>query len=54
MNPEKPMEDLDQESQAKLKQLMFDEQQKRLGLPTSEQQVFPSLFVYHFKRNFFL
>lgn len=38
MNPEKPMEDLDQESQAKLKQMMFDEQQKRLGLPTSEQQ----------------
>lgn len=33
------MEDLDQESQAKLKQMMFDEQQKRLGLPTSEQQV---------------
>lgn len=38
MNPEKPMEDLEPEAQAKLKQLMYDEQQKRLGLPTSEQQ----------------
>ena len=38
MNPEKPMEDLEPEAQAKIKQLMYDEQQKRLGLPTSEQQ----------------
>lgn len=37
MNPEKPMEDLDVESQAKLKQMMFDEHQKKLGLPTSEE-----------------
>lgn len=37
MNPEKPIEDLDQESQAKIKQMMFDEHQKKLGLPTSEQ-----------------
>ena len=28
MNPEKPMEDLDEESQAKIKQMMYDEQQK--------------------------
>lgn len=39
INPEKPMEELDQESQTKIKQMMFDEQQKRLGLPTSEEQV---------------
>lgn len=38
MNPEKPIEDLEPEAQAKIKQLMYDEQQKRLGLPTSEQQ----------------
>lgn len=37
MNPEKPMEDLDQESQSKLKQMMFDEHQKKLGLPTSDE-----------------
>ena len=39
MNPEKPMEDLDQESQSKLKQMMFDDKQKKLGLPTSEENV---------------
>lgn len=38
MNPEKAMSDLDDESQAKIKQMMFDDQQKKLGLPTSEQQ----------------
>lgn len=39
IQPEKPLEDLDQESQAKIKQMMYDEKQKRLGLPTSEEQV---------------
>lgn len=39
INPEKPLEELDQESQAKIKQMMYDEQQKRMGLPTSEEQV---------------
>jgi hypothetical protein len=39
MNPEKPMHELDEESQAKIKQMMYDENQKRLGLPTSEEQV---------------
>jgi hypothetical protein len=40
INPEKPLNELDEESQAKIKQLMFDQQQKMLGLPTSEEQVF--------------
>lgn len=39
ITPEKPIEELDQESQAKIKQMMYDEQQKRLGLPTSDEQV---------------
>lgn len=38
INPEKPLDELDQESQVKIKQMMFDEQQKRLGLPTIEEQ----------------
>ncbi len=38
INPEKPMEELDEESQAKIKQMMFDDRQKKLGLPTSEEQ----------------
>lgn len=44
MNPEKPMEELDEESQAKIKQMMYDEQQKLQGLPTSEEQVTTLLF----------
>lgn len=44
MNPEKPMEELDEESQTKIKQMMYDEQQKRQGLPTSEEQVRILLF----------
>ena len=39
IQPEKPLNELDEESQAKIKQMMYDEQQKRLGLPTSEEQV---------------
>ncbi len=39
IHPEKPFDELDQESQAKIKQMMYDEQQKRLGLPTSDDQV---------------
>jgi hypothetical protein len=39
IRPEKPFTDLDEESQAKIKQLMYDEKQKKLGLPTSEEQV---------------
>jgi hypothetical protein len=38
INPEKPMQDLDEEAQAKIKQMMFDDRQKKLGLPTSEEQ----------------
>ena len=41
------MEDLGEEEQAKIKQLMFDDRQKKLGLPTSEEQVF------HILRNYF-
>ncbi|VDP89997.1 unnamed protein product [Echinostoma caproni] len=34
----RPMHELDEEAQAKIQQLMYDEQCKRQGLPTSEQQ----------------
>ncbi|KAF8571346.1 hypothetical protein P879_00079 [Paragonimus westermani] len=34
----RPMHELDEEAQAKIHQLMYDEQRKRQGLPTSEQQ----------------
>ena len=33
------MEHLDESSQSVIDQLMYDEQQKKLGLPTSKEQV---------------
>lgn len=55
INPEKPLTDLDQESQDKIKQMMYDEQQKMLGLPTIEEQVcflnfqIEKIIIYLFK-----
>lgn len=46
------MEDLDQESQIKIKQMMYDEQQKRLGLPTSEEQVNLTNSLYFLTRKY--
>ncbi|KAL7059702.1 hypothetical protein AAHC03_013499 [Spirometra sp. Aus1] len=34
----RPMHELDDESQAKIAQMLFDQEQKRLGLPTSEEK----------------
>ncbi|XP_022257564.1 nudC domain-containing protein 3-like isoform X2 [Limulus polyphemus] len=34
----RPMEDLDEEAQAKVKELVYNERQKQLGLPTSDQK----------------
>ncbi len=39
MQPEKPLHDLEPEAQAKIQQLMYNEQQKLMGKPTSEEQV---------------
>ena len=46
MHPEKPLDELDEEAQAKIRQMMHDERQKRLGLPTSEEQVRSRFLVY--------
>ena len=35
----RPITDLDDEAQAKIEELMYNEQQKRLGLPQSHDQV---------------
>lgn len=35
----RPMSDLDDEAQAKIEELMYNEHQKRLGLPQSHEKV---------------
>ena len=40
------MQDLEPEAQAKIQQLMYDQHRKRLGLPSSEEEVFG------FERNY--
>ena len=39
INPSRPMEDLDDEAQAKIQELMYNDRQKKLGLPQSHEQV---------------
>ena len=39
IDPSRPMSDLDDEAQAKIEEMMFNERQKKLGMPTSDQQV---------------
>lgn len=36
----RPMTDLDDEAQAKIEEMMYNEQQKRMGKPTSQEQVY--------------
>lgn len=38
IDPSRPITDLDDESQAKIEELMYNEQQKRLGLPQSHEK----------------
>ena len=42
----RPMTDLDDEAQAKIEELMYNEQQKRLGLPQSHEKVDSALCLY--------
>ncbi len=35
----RPMSELDEEAQAKIAQMLFDQEQKRKGLPTTEEKV---------------
>ena len=39
IDPSRPITDLDDESQAKIEELMYNEHQKRLGLPQSHEKV---------------
>ena len=49
IQPEKSMEELSQEEQMKIHQMMYDQRQKAMGLPTSEEQV--ELYVHLFSFN---
>jgi len=46
IDPSRPMTDLDNEAQAKIEELMYNEHQKRLGLPQSHEKVCSALYVY--------
>ena len=39
IDPSRPMTDLDDESQAKIEEMMFNEHQKKLGKPQSHEMV---------------
>ena len=39
IDPSRPITDLDDQAQAKIGEMMYNEQQKRLGLPQSHEQV---------------
>ncbi|CAF0845380.1 unnamed protein product, partial [Didymodactylos carnosus] len=43
IQPEKPMEDLSSEEQMKIQQMMYDQRQKMMGLPTSEEQKYQNM-----------
>ncbi len=54
IQPEKSMEDLNQEEQMKIHQMMFDQRQKAMGLPTSEEQVERFSLLFYFYLFFFV
>lgn len=47
----RPMTDLDDEAQAKIAEMMYNEQQKRMGKPTSQEQVGFLCFVVQLERE---
>ena len=41
----RPMTDLDDEAQAKIEEMMYNDRRKKMGLPTSQEQVFKLLYL---------
>ena len=46
IDPSRPITDLDDEAQAKIEELMYNEHQKRLGLPQSHEKVYVALCIF--------
>ncbi|XP_018654372.1 nuclear movement protein related [Schistosoma mansoni] len=47
----RPMHELDDEAQAKIQQLMYDEQRKRQGLPTIEQEKMQNILAHAWNKE---
>jgi hypothetical protein len=49
IDPSRSITDLDDEAQAKIEELMYNEHQKRMGLPQSHEKVFIIIIIHNFR-----
>jgi len=54
IDPSRPITDLDDEAQAKIEELMYNEHQKRLGLPQSHEKVSTTVQMFFDKKLWFM
>ena len=51
IDPSRPMTDLDDEAQSKIEEMMYNERQKRMGLPQSHEKVLTVNYVNYVKKS---